>query len=423
MRMAKEILNDFKPDVAIGEGGMKAMFSYRGDGSRAGMTVTDADGDTVRTADYRDRLETWRKVTGGVEQEKSVLWLGGSAYNAPAALVKEYGSDTWALHYVLRDNLGSILAVTDDEGSVQQRLAYDAWGALCDPSTGNVYPPDNQPELLLGRGYTGHEHLPEFGLINMNARLYDPALGRFLSPDPVVQLLDNTQSYNRYSYCLNNPLRYVDLTGLKWLMSKFGNEFFIFYDDRVNNIVELVENYRNHSDITILDDDVVVQIRDKETGEISSEFELFSNGDFSQNGKIQNGEYNRDGLLHIGSTNFTNSNTIANNYHGSYLGPHNPQLIKGGDSYAVPPGDLHDYFAFQHDKYYDMVGAEGFSGALFNTNTALADLKLSYDMNHNMDISCWGWITYKAFEQLAWWKVFLHGTANQLNYYVNKVLY
>ena len=43
--------------------------------------------------------------------------------------------------------------------------------------------------------------------------LSDPALGRFLNPDPEVQLPDNTQSYNRYTYCLNNPLRYADPTG------------------------------------------------------------------------------------------------------------------------------------------------------------------------------------------------------------------
>ena len=50
----------------------------------------------------------------------------------------------------------------------------------------------------------------------MNARLYDPALGRFLSPDPYVQTPDFSQSYNRYSYCLNNPLRYVDKNGEYW---------------------------------------------------------------------------------------------------------------------------------------------------------------------------------------------------------------
>ena len=62
-------------------------------------------------------------------------------------------------------------------------------------------------------GYTGHEHLPGFGLINCNARLYDPALGRFLMPDPLIQNPASTQNFNRYSYCLNNPLKYTDESG------------------------------------------------------------------------------------------------------------------------------------------------------------------------------------------------------------------
>ena len=63
------------------------------------------------------------------------------------------------------------------------------------------------------RGYTGHEMMPEFGLINMNGRVYDPNLGRFLSPDNYVQMPDNSQNFNRYSYCLNNPLKYNDPSG------------------------------------------------------------------------------------------------------------------------------------------------------------------------------------------------------------------
>ncbi len=73
--------------------------------------------------------------------------------------------------------------------------------------------PGNEPALLLGRGYTGHELLPWFGLINMNARLYDPQVGRFLSADPYVQAPDFTQAFNRYSYALNNPLKDTDETG------------------------------------------------------------------------------------------------------------------------------------------------------------------------------------------------------------------
>ena len=71
----------------------------------------------------------------------------------------------------------------------------------------------SEPTLVLGRGYCGHEHIQQFGLINMNARLYDPILGRFLSPDPYVQMPDCSQNYNRYSYCMNSPLMYVDKDG------------------------------------------------------------------------------------------------------------------------------------------------------------------------------------------------------------------
>ncbi|MDD3174681.1 MAG: hypothetical protein PHF63_13645 [Herbinix sp.] len=63
------------------------------------------------------------------------------------------------------------------------------------------------------RGYTGHEELCGFGLINMNSRMYGPYLQRFLSPDNYVSSPDDAQSYNRYTYCLNNPLMYTDPTG------------------------------------------------------------------------------------------------------------------------------------------------------------------------------------------------------------------
>ena len=67
--------------------------------------------------------------------------------------------------------------------------------------------------LFLDRGYTGHEHLLSVGLINMNARLYDPRVHRFLQPDAFVQDPTNTQCYNRYGYASNNPLKYNDPSG------------------------------------------------------------------------------------------------------------------------------------------------------------------------------------------------------------------
>lgn len=94
-----------------------------------------------------------------------------------------------------------------------QELSYDAWGRLRDPKTLKNYAPGEEPDLFIGRGFTGHEHLTHYGLINMNARLYDPVSGRFLSPDPYIQMPDFSQNFNRYSYALNNPLCYVDEDG------------------------------------------------------------------------------------------------------------------------------------------------------------------------------------------------------------------
>jgi len=57
----------------------------------------------------------------------------------------------------------------------------------------------------------------EHRLIHMNARLYDPTIGRFLSADTIIQAPYDTQSYNRYTYIRNNPLMYTDPSGHSWL--------------------------------------------------------------------------------------------------------------------------------------------------------------------------------------------------------------
>lgn len=66
---------------------------------------------------------------------------------------------------------------------------------------------------MINRGYTGHEHFFEVGLIHMNGRMYDPKLGRFLSPDNFIQDPYNTQSFNRFGYVWNNPLSHIDPDG------------------------------------------------------------------------------------------------------------------------------------------------------------------------------------------------------------------
>ena len=90
-------------------------------------------------------------------------------------------------------------------------MSFDAWGRRRNATDWTF---DNMASgYLFDRGYTGHEHLDEFSLINMNGRVYDPILGRFLSPDNYIQAPDYTQSMNRYSYAYNNPLIFTDPDG------------------------------------------------------------------------------------------------------------------------------------------------------------------------------------------------------------------
>ena len=117
---------------------------------------------------------------------------------------------TESLRYIYKDHLGSWTTLTDDQGTVLQELSFDAWGNLrASASWSGQY----NGVLLYDRGFTGHEHLFSFGLINMNGRIYDPVMSSFLSVDNYVQAPDFSQSFNRYAYCLNNPLKYTDPDG------------------------------------------------------------------------------------------------------------------------------------------------------------------------------------------------------------------
>ena len=117
------------------------------------------------------------------------------------------------VHYVLKDHLGSWTTITNSAGVVEQERSFDAWGLMRNPDTWREYTGNFSMTLMFDRGYTGHEHLLAVGLINMNGRVYDPVMSSFLSVDTYVQDPDNAQNFNRYAYCLNNPLKYTDPSG------------------------------------------------------------------------------------------------------------------------------------------------------------------------------------------------------------------
>jgi RHS repeat-associated protein len=95
-------------------------------------------------------------------------------------------------------------------GQSQTAPVY-TWG-WDDPTTTGAS--DNEDDLI-PRGFTGHEMMDDLGLINMNGRIYDPRLGRFLSADLMVTDPGNLQSFNRYTYVRNNPLSFVDPSGFE----------------------------------------------------------------------------------------------------------------------------------------------------------------------------------------------------------------
>jgi RHS repeat-associated protein len=200
-----------RPAAIEEESGVHTSFTYNADWQRVKMEVQADDAPQLTRYYLNNNYE--KDITPGHTTER--LYIGGTAYHAPAVLIREDGG-AWTPRYILRDHLGSITGIADEEGTSVAEYSYDPWGRLRDPQTLQVYALGQEPALLLGRGFTGHEHLPWHSLINMNARLYDPLLGRFLAPDPYVQLPDVVRSYNRYAYCMNNPLMYVDENGEIW---------------------------------------------------------------------------------------------------------------------------------------------------------------------------------------------------------------
>ncbi len=146
------------------------------------------------------------------KSERIHYLFDGSGSLFAAYIINE--SNVGKMYYIFTDHLGSPAVISDAEGNFIQQLSYDAWGNRRDSLTWESLSSNTTlPEPLIDRGFTFHEHLYPFTLINMNGRVFDPLVGRFLSPDNYVQQPTNSQNFNRYSYCINNPLKYTDKTG------------------------------------------------------------------------------------------------------------------------------------------------------------------------------------------------------------------
>gem|GEM_PF-6638408 len=109
------------------------------------------------------------------------------------------------VYYLLTDHLGSTALTVNSSGSKVAELRYKAWGET-------RYTWGTTPTTYR---YTGQRQEEGLGLYQMGARWYDPALSRWLSADTLVPDSNQPQSFNRYSWVRNNPLKFVDPTGHK----------------------------------------------------------------------------------------------------------------------------------------------------------------------------------------------------------------
>jgi RHS repeat-associated protein len=118
-----------------------------------------------------------------------------------------------AIYYYHSDHLGSSNVVTDQAGAQVQYCEYAPYGSLAANSV--IASPEGAKQSYISHFFTGKE-LDATGLYYYGARYYDPEIGRFISADTIVQAPFNPQTLNRYSYCGNNPINYVDPTGHIW---------------------------------------------------------------------------------------------------------------------------------------------------------------------------------------------------------------
>ncbi|XYH93819.1 RHS repeat-associated core domain-containing protein [Sorangium sp. So ce1128] len=187
----------------ITQGARTITFGYDGDQQRIRKTTPERE--TLYFDDLYERVT--EAGSGAVEHRYYV-----HSPERVVAIVTRGGSDD-GTHYVHVEHLGSIDALTDEDGDVIERRSYDPFGQRRNPVWGERAPASFSSKTT--QGFTGHESDDELGLVNMKGRVYDPKVGRFLTTDPIVSLPAFGQSWNPYSYVLNSPLNFVDPSGFE----------------------------------------------------------------------------------------------------------------------------------------------------------------------------------------------------------------
>jgi RHS repeat-associated protein len=193
--------SDFDLPRSISMKGKSSSLLYDGRGKRAKKTTPV--GETI----YVGGLYEMHQRAGKQQHVFHVMGPDG----ALADITQANGASPKMINYLANDLLGSVGAVIDNQGVVAQRLFFEPYGRRIGPD-GSSYAGGTGP---IQSGFTGHEHDTEYGLINMRGRVFDPALKRYLTPDPAIAAPLFGQAWNTYSYVNNSPLNANDPSGFR----------------------------------------------------------------------------------------------------------------------------------------------------------------------------------------------------------------
>ncbi|MGJ7030924.1 FG-GAP-like repeat-containing protein [Niabella hirudinis] len=194
----------FEKTASINENGYVQTYTYGSDQQRL-TSELKLNGSTVETKSYWGDIEGL--VKNGNTYEIYYIQAGNGLNNI---IVKQNG--VISIYYPYTDQLGSIVAVTNEAGTLIAEQNFDAWGRKRNPGDWTYNNIPTVPDWLY-RGFTGHEHLAVFNLINMNGRMYDPMTGMMLGPDDYVANPWSPGGYNRFLYANGNPLKFTDPDG------------------------------------------------------------------------------------------------------------------------------------------------------------------------------------------------------------------
>ena len=191
-----------------GSAASSSEFEYGADGQRW-YHKYNVGGTIYTHVDQGGLLEIVTK--GAVDDFRHTIHANG----VPVALYSRKSTGANTLRYLLRDHLGSVDAITTSMGTIELKESFSAFGQRRGTNWTGSAPSADVTALrdVSRRGFTDHEMLDQTGLIHMNGRVYDPKIARFVSADPFIDGIANTQGWNRYSYVGNSPLSYVDPSG------------------------------------------------------------------------------------------------------------------------------------------------------------------------------------------------------------------